>query len=165
MEGKGQCRPSGASRQPQPNRGPLAKERRGPARGGCGAPACPHLPPPPQADPRHPSARRRGAACRDTLLSPGSLEPAASCVSTHTVRVDGNHLRSVCPISAGLSPPRANLWEKRDEAEFAAQAPERWGTLLPRQPQAAPSSLLTSPSRTELRLSPTALALLTPHAS
>ena len=113
----------------------------------------PHLPPPLQADPRHPSARRRGAACRDTLLSPGSLEPAASCVSTHTVRVDGNHLRSVCPISAGLSPPRANLWEKRDEAEFAAQAPERWGTLLPRQPQAAPSSLLTSPSRTELRLS------------
>ena len=80
-------------------------------------------PPPPQADPQHPSAQRQGAACRDTWLSPGSLKTAASCVSTHTVRVDGNHLQSVCPISAGLSPLRANLWEKRDEAEFTVQAP------------------------------------------
>ena len=91
------------------------------APGGC--PACPRLPSPPLADPQHPSARRRGAACRDTLLSPGSLEPAASCVPAHTVRIDGNHLQSVCPISAGLRPPRDNLGEKRDEAECSAPAP------------------------------------------
>lgn len=156
MEGKGQCRPSGASRQPQPNRGPLAKEQRGPARGGWGAPACPHLPSLPQADPQHPSARRQGAACRDTLFSPGSLEPAASCVPLDIVCINSEHSQSVCPSNTRLSPLRANLWEKRDEAEFAAQVPERWGTLLPRQPQAAPSSLLTSPSRTELGLSPAA---------
>ena len=95
------------------------------------SPCVPLPPSPPQADPQHPSAQRQGAACRDTWLSPGSLKTAASCVSTHTVRVDGNHLQSVCPISAGLSPLRANLWEKRDEAEFAAQAPERWGTGSP----------------------------------
>ena len=55
-------------------------------------------------------------------LSPGSLEPAASCVSTDIVCVDDKHSQSLCPSSSGLCPPRANLWEKRDEAEFSAQA-------------------------------------------
>ena len=90
------------------------------------------LPPsPPQADPQHPSAQRQGAACRDTLLSPGSLEPAASCVPSDIVCINSEHSQSVCPSNTRLSPPRANLWEKRDEAEFAAQAPERWGTGSP----------------------------------
>jgi len=112
------------------------------------------------AQQRHPCARQQGAARRDSLLSPGFHDPAGFFVPLDIVCTNGEHSQSVCPNGAGLSPPRANLWEKRDEAEFAAQAPERWGTLLPRQPQAAPSSLLTSPSRTELGLSPAALALL-----
>ena len=108
------------------------------------------------AQQRHPCARQQGAARRDSLLSPGFHDPAGFFVPLDIVCTNGEHSQSVCPNGAGLSPPRANLWEKRDEAEFAAQAPERWGTLLPRQPQAAPSSLLTSPSRTELGLSPAA---------
>ncbi len=99
--------------------------------GGWGAPACPRLPSQPQADPQHPSARRRGAARRDTLLSPDSLEPAACCVPSDIVCINSEHSQSVCPSNTRLSPPRANLWEKRDEAEFAAQAPERWGTGSP----------------------------------
>ena len=81
--------------------------------------------------PQHSSAQRRGAACRDTLLSPSSLEPAASCVLSDIMCINSELSQSVCPSNTRLSPLRANLWEKQDEAEFAAQAPERWGTGSP----------------------------------
>ena len=103
-----------ATAQPRPSG--QGAEQRGPARGGWAAPACPHLPSPPQADPQHPSAWRQGAACRDTLLSPGSLEPAASCVPSDIMCINSEHSQSVCPSNTRLSPPRANLWEKQDEA-------------------------------------------------
>ena len=78
------------------------------------------------------------------------VSPRTSCASTVSTR------RVSVPATPGFLLRVPTYGRSGTRLELAAQAPERWGTLLPRQPQAAPSSLLTSPSRTELGLSPAA---------
>lgn len=127
-----------------PSRSPLAKEQRGPARRGWGVPAQPRLPAQPQAEPQHSSAWQRGAAGRDTWLSPGSLKMGAPHVLEHMAHVDSERLQSSCSGSAGLTPlhaPLTTLREKQDEGEFTAPGPEGWEPSSRCQPQAAPSSL------------------------
>ena len=95
MEGKGQCRPSGASRQPQPNRGPLAKEQRALPVEAVEPLRAPTSPLHRRQIPQHSSAQRRGAACRDTLLSPCSSEWEVFSFLLDMVHVDAERLESL----------------------------------------------------------------------
>ena len=100
-KGRRPCRPSSVSGQPQPKLCPLAKKREDPA---CPqhwvASARPFLPSQPQADPQQPCARQRGAACRDTVLSPGSPELGASSVPLDMIGIDDEKQENRCSLHA-----------------------------------------------------------------
>ena len=86
--------------------------------GSRGAPACPFFPSQPLADPQHPSARRRGAARRDPLLSPCSPESGDFRFLLDMLRIGGEHLESPCSLCT--SPGRTDT---RSEPGSLCSAP------------------------------------------
>ena len=155
-EGTLHYRPSGASRQPQPNCGPPGQGAEGPCPWQLGSLCAP--PPSFSATGRPPAplCPAAGSCMQISHLAPSSRRPPVSprtpCALTETT------CRVSVPAVLGsvLHVPTYGRSGTRLSSQLR---PFELGTLLPRQLQAAPSSLLTSPSRTELGLSPTALAL------
>ena len=84
-----------------PSCAPWPRSRRAlPARGTGELLPPPFLPSQPQADPQQPCARQRGAACRDTVLSPGSPELGASSVPLDMIGIDDEKQESRCSLHA-----------------------------------------------------------------